>query len=106
MNDKTRTTTFQKARFSLGTDKYSLFHRLSLAQLSLSLFLSNSTPNMQTVIHQKEVCYRLRIWHLNLTHKKRARGQLRGMVTYHPLDVTPQSKDGHPPEGSILYVAL
>jgi len=53
------------------------------------------------VTHQKEVYYKLGIWHLDLTHKKKAI-QLPWMVTYHPKDVHPQPKDGHPPEESVV----
>ena len=35
------------------------------------------------VTHQKEVCYGLRIWHLDLTHKTRTRWQLPGDGVWH-----------------------
>ena len=77
-----------------------------------------SPTNLRMVTHQKEVYYRLGIWHLDLTHKTMTRWQLPWMVTYHPLDghppskiwsptfqnmvtiqklVTHQAKEGHPP---------
>ena len=49
-----------------------------------------SPTNPRMVTHQKEVKYRLRIRHLDLTHKPKTRCMLSWMITYHP-------KDGHPP---------
>ena len=49
-----------------------------------------SPTNLRMVTHQKDVYCRLGIWHLDLTQKTKTRGQLPGMVTYHP-------GDGHPP---------
>ena len=60
-----------------------------------------SPTNPRMVNNQKEVYYKLGIWHLDLTHKKKAI-QLPWMVTYHPKDVHPQPKDGHPPEESVV----
>ena len=60
-----------------------------------------SPTNPRMVTNQKEVYYKLGIWHLDLTHKKKAI-QLPWMVTYHPKDVHPQPKDGHPPEESVV----
>ena len=54
------------------------------------------------VTHQKEVYYKLGIWHLDLTHKTKAKQQLPWMVTYHPKDSHPQPKDGHPPGGNVV----
>ena len=62
-----------------------------------------SPTNPRMVNNQKEVYYKLGIWHLDLTHKKKAI-QLPWMVTYHPKDGHPQPKDGHPPEGSVVQI--
>ena len=43
-----------------------------------------SPTNPRMVIHQKEVYYRLEIWHLHFTHKTNTRRQLLQMVTFHP----------------------
>ena len=56
------------------------------------------------VTHQKEVFYRLGIWHLDLTYKKKPGDNcykwsctVIRMVTHKPED-----KVGHPPDGSEL----
>ena len=41
-------------------------------------------------IYQKELYYKLQIWHLDLTHKSKTRWQLLWMVSYH-------HQDGYPP---------
>ena len=50
------------------------------------------------VTHQKEVYYRLRIWHLDLTHKTKTRpdDNLYGWSPTIPRMVTHHPKDGHP----------
>ena len=48
-----------------------------------------SLTNPRMITHQKELYFRLGIWHLDFTHKTKRR-------------VTHQPKDGHPPEGSVL----
>ena len=52
--------------------------------------LGGSPNNPMMVTHQKEVYYRLGIWHLHITYKTNTRWQLPWMITYHSLD-------GHPP---------
>ena len=49
-----------------------------------------SAANPRMVTHQKEVYYRLGIWHFHFTPKTNTRWQLQCTVTYHPLE-------GHPP---------
>ena len=60
--------------------------------------------NLRMVIHQKEVCYKLGIWLLDLTHKNKTRpgDNCQEWSPTIPRMVTPHPKDGHPPEGSIL----
>ena len=64
------------------------FQSDSLVQVSLTrswLCLPQSQERTTLIkIYQWEVCYRLRIWHLDLTNKSSTRWQLPWMVTYHP----------------------
>ena len=48
------------------------------------------------VPHQKEVYYRLGIWHLHITHKTNTRLQLLWMVSYHPENGCPPTKGWSP----------
>merc|ERR1712115_588152 len=59
-------------------------------------------PRMAT--SQKEVYYRHKIWHLNLTKftKGKPGNNFHGWSPTIPGMVTHQPKDGHPPEGSAL----
>ena len=59
-----------------------------------SLAWSPTNPRMITL--RKDVYYRLRIWHLDLTHKMKTMGQLPGMVTYHLGDGPPPTQAWSP----------
>ena len=50
------------------------------------------SPIIPRIAHQKEVYYRLGIWHFDLTHKTNNRGQLSWIFTYRPQDGHPTSK--------------
>ena len=60
-----------------------------------SLGWSPTNPRMVTL--QKEVYYRLGIWHLDLTHKLRPGDNCQSWSPAIPRMVTNQPKDGHPP---------
>ena len=61
-----------------------------------------SPTNQRMVTHQKEVCYRLGIWHFDLTHKLRPVDNCQECSPTTLRMVTHQPKDGHPPEGCML----
>ena len=73
------------------------YHQVTTAMHShlLSLWWSPTNPRMVT--HQKEVYYRLKIWQLNLTHRKTSSDSCHGWSPTILRRVTRQPWDGHPP---------
>ena len=55
-----------------------------------------SPTNPKMVTHQKEVYYRLVIWHIHFSHKTNTRWQLPWMVTYHPWYGCPPTQGWSP----------